>query len=84
VLRETRRRAAATRRRVSRNTRVRYAPATAPGPVEVSNAVSAEQARREGLTRTDLRLVSSQSDELLEAGDDLNDVLPDLDEEAGS
>ncbi|HEV7805482.1 MAG TPA: DDE-type integrase/transposase/recombinase [Solirubrobacteraceae bacterium] len=74
-----RRRAAGTRRRVSRNTRVRYAPATGPGPVEVSNAVSAEQARREGLTRSDLHLVQPTADL---AGDDLNDVLPDLDEEA--
>ena len=74
-----RRRAATTRARVSRKTRVRYAPATGPGPVEVSNAVSAEQARREGLTRSDLRLVPP-ADEVV--GDDLNDVLPDLDEEA--
>lgn len=78
-----RRRAANTRRRVSRNTRVRYAPSTGPGPVEVSNAVSAEDARRQGLTRTELRLVDPPSDGVL-GGGDLNEVLPDLDEESGS
>lgn len=76
-----RHRAAATRRRVSRNTRVRYAPSTGPGPVEVANAVSAEEARREGLTRSDLHLVGPPREDLA-AGDDLNDVLPDIDEEA--
>lgn len=78
-----RRRAAGTRRRVSRNTRLRYAPATGPGPVEVSSAVSAEQARREGLTRTNLRVVGPPGDGIAD-GEDLNEVLPDIDEEAGS
>jgi putative transposase len=79
--RERERKAAAqTRRRVSRNTRVRYAPATAPGPVEVSTAISADEARREGLTRTDVRLVNPEDIEL--PGPALNAVLPDIEEES--
>lgn len=74
-----RHRMAGTRRRVSRKTRVRYAPVTGPGQVEVSNAVNAEEARREGLTRTDLRLVGPPSGEILDGGD-LNEVLPDIDD----
>ena len=36
----------------------------------------------EGLTRTELRLVDPPSDGVL-GGDDLNEVLPDIDEEVG-
>lgn len=76
-----RRQAAATRRRVSRDTRVRYAPATGPGPVEVSNAVNAEQARREGLTRTSRRPTAQPGRETPDHGN-LYQVLPDVHEDA--